>query len=875
MSVAEPSLSPSGVLYWEQDAEGAKLDWRDALFSLATQKTGTNSSPVLRFWHEYGRRYVSALCHTPQGAESVETTPPTVEELESFVAAAPPMRGGEYLTGQVLADIWQSLQEWTTEQLEEVDLELFLQKRAPQWRQVGRVFFHLAENKNHPQRPFAFMATYTTGLSQDGKLRHLPLGKSLEQYAGAKNRQALIRLLSPLQQAGESVAWVQEMVDSAEIYQPQAWSPNQAYRLLRDALPLEQSGLSVLLPNWWKKRPRPRVEVTIGEQKGAALGVSALMEFDVGVALGSEELSAEELTELLSGDEGLVQFKGQWIEVDKLRLAEALEHWKSIQKQAKNGELTFIEGMRLLAGASADLGLESDEDEEQREWVHIQPGLGLAKLLQQLRQPELLESTTSQRLRATLRPYQEIGLAWMHLLSGLGLGACLADDMGLGKTIQVLALLSSQKEGPSLLVVPASLLGNWKREQERFVPDLRMVIAHPSEMDKTSLDALSGSLKERRSELELVITSYSMLTRQSWLSEVDWNLVILDEAQAIKNPSTSQTKAVKKLQARARVALTGTPVENRVGDLWSLFDFLNPGLLGSASVFRSFLKQLQTREQAQFAPLRQLVGPYILRRKKTDHRIISDLPDKIESLAYCGLTKPQVKLYEKNVKAMVDALATTDKMARRALVLQTLMRLKQICNHPSQFLGDGDYKPTHSGKFVRLAEICQELHERQEKVLIFTQFREIIEPLSEYLATIFERPGLTLHGGTKVKERQQLVERFQQEQGPPFFLLSLKAGGTGLTLTQASHVIHFDRWWNPAVENQATDRAFRIGQRRNVLVHKFITQGTLEERIDQVIAQKQKLSDELLDGDSEINLTELTDEELLNLVRLDVNQAMI
>lgn len=869
MNFAEPSLSPSGGLYWDQDG-----DWRDLLFSLAAQKTSADTSPVLKFWRDFGRRYLSALCHIPQGAVAIEVPLPAPDELEALAIAAPPMRGGEYLTEETMASIWRSLQEWTTEQLEKVELELFLQNRAPNWRQVGRVFFHLAENKNHPERPFAFMATYTTGLSTDGKLRHLPLGKSLEQYAGSKNRQALIKLLSPIQQAGENVAWIQQMVDSAKIYQPQAWTPNQAYRLLRDTPTLEQSGLSVLLPNWWKKRPRPRVEVTIGEQKGAALGASALMEFDVGVALGSEELSPEELAELLSGDEGLVQFKGQWVEVDKSRLAEALEHWKTVQKQAKNGQLTFIEGMRLLAGASADLSSEPDENEE-RDWVHVQPGEGFAQLLEQLRQPELLETTTSRRLQATLRPYQKVGLAWMRLLSGLGLGACLADDMGLGKTVQVLALLTTQEEGPSLLVVPASLLGNWKKEQERFAPDLRMVVAHPSEMDKTALEALAEDLRNHRSDLELVVTSYSMLTRQSWLNEVDWNLVILDEAQAIKNPSTSQAKTVKKLPARARVALTGTPVENRVGDLWSLFDFLNPGLLGSATVFRSFLKQLQAREQAQFAPLRQLVGPYILRRKKTDRQIISDLPDKIESLAYCGLTKPQVKLYEKVVKTMADKLASTDKMARRALVLQTLMQLKQICNHPSQLLGDSDYKPSMSGKFLRLGEISQELHERQEKVLIFTQFREIIDPLSDYLATIFGRPGLTLHGGTKVKERQHLVDLFQQEQGPPFFLLSLKAGGTGLTLTQASHVIHFDRWWNPAVENQATDRAFRIGQKRNVLVHKFMTQGTLEERIDQVIAQKQKLSDELLDGENEVNLTELTDEELLDLVRLDVNQALI
>ena len=341
----------------------------------------------------------------------------------------------------------------------------------------------------------------------------------------------------------------------------------------------------------------------------------------------------------------------------------------------------------------------------------------------------------------------------------------------------------------------------------------------------------------------------------------------------MKNHATAQSRSVRKLRARARIALTGTPVENRLGDLWALFDFLNPGLLGSARVFTSFVKTLQTRSRDQFAPLRHLVGPYILRRLKTDPTIIADLPEKTEMPRYCTLTQQQVRLYEKTVRALQQALETADGIARRGLVLQTLMRLKQICNHPSQLSGDGDYNPDHSGKFKRLADICEELAQRQEKVLIFTQFREIIAPLADHLSSIFGRDGVVLHGGTGVKQRKGIVARFQEEDGPPFFILSLKAGGTGLNLTAAAHVIHFDRWWNPAVENQATDRVFRIGQKRNVLVHKFITRGTVEERIDYMIAEKQKLADELLTGGREVNLTELSDDELMNLVRLDVTRA--
>ena len=339
-----------------------------------------------------------------------------------------------------------------------------------------------------------------------------------------------------------------------------------------------------------------------------------------------------------------------------------------------------------------------------------------------------------------------------------------------------------------------------------------------------------------------------MLLRQSWLLDVEWRLAVLDEAQAIKNPAARQTKAVKRLKAENRIALTGTPVENRLSDLWSLFDFLCPGLLGSQQVFKKFVKSLEARAHDRYAPLRRLVGPYMLRRLKTDKRVISDLPEKTEMRAYCGLSKRQAALYTKLVKELSNVLDGLDGIQRRGLVLAYLMRFKQLCNHPSQLLGDGKFAPNDSGKFTRLVEICEEIASRQEKALVFTQFREMTEPLSNFLSRVFGRSGLVLHGGTPVTRRQKLIDEFQRDNGPPFFVLSLKAGGTGLNLTAASHVIHFDRWWNPAVENQATDRAFRIGQNRNVLVHKFVCQGTIEERIDSLIAEKIELSADVLEG---------------------------
>jgi non-specific serine/threonine protein kinase len=358
------------------------------------------------------------------------------------------------------------------------------------------------------------------------------------------------------------------------------------------------------------------------------------------------------------------------------------------------------------------------------------------------------------------------------------------------------------------------------------------------------------------------------------MKELRWRCLVLDEAQAIKNPGAKQTRTVKKLHARWRLALTGTPVENRLGDLWSLFDFLNPGLLGSAKAFGRLCKSMAKRKNDGYAPLRSLVGPYILRRLKTDKRVISDLPDKTEVTAHCLLSKHQAALYKQSVDELARTLRETDGIQRRGLVLAFLMRFKQICNHPSQWLGDGEYDPAHSGKFQRLIALCEPIAARQEKLLVFTQFRAIMPALQRCLTESFGRPGLLLHGGTPVKKRAGLVRRFQDEESVPFMILSLKAGGTGLNLTAANHVIHFDRWWNPAVENQATDRAFRIGQKRNVLVHKFVCKGTVEERIDEMISGKQKLSDQVLTGGGEAKLTELADDELLAMVRLDLQSAV-
>ncbi len=807
----------------------------EGLFHLAARHSGGALTPPLAFWKDYAAIYLTELCHLPEGssAQIEPVPPPEASKLSEILRGAPPMRGAEYLGEEVLVRIWQDLDESVRQQIASAGqgLSAFLKEQAPLWHQVGRVCFHLAENRNDPDYPFAFLATYAPSVGRSAKVQYQPLSRALQEYAGAKNKNALIKLLLPVHEASQKSPFVRELVESGDLYQPLAWTPREAYRFLTQMPLLDECGVLVRLPDWWKKRPRPRVSVTVGDKKQKRFDAGTMLDFRVDLALGDEKLTEAEWKQLMKADEGLVLLRGQWVEVDREKMAEALDHWRKVDEEAAEGGVSFVEGMRLLAGANLD-ATDQKSDDVQREWSFVQAGKWLGEILADVRNPENLDSAgVGSRLAATLRPYQQTGTAWLQFMSRLGLGACLADDMGLGKTIQVLALLTagSRKENqpPSLLVLPASLLGNWRAEIARFAPSLRPLFLHPSETSKERMAEIAGDPRRALADADVVLTTYGMLLRQPWLLDVDWRLVVLDEAQAIKNPTANQTRIVKRLKAQSRIALTGTPVENRLADLWSLFDFLCPGLLGSQKKFKEFVKRLNERQEGRYAPLRGLVQPYILRRLKTDKRIISDLPEKTEVRAYCSLSKRQATLYSKLVEEMAQALEKLEGIQRRGLVLAYLMRFKQLCNHPSHLLGDGRFDACESGKFQRLAEICEEIAERQEKVLVFTQFREITEPLSRFLASQFGRTGLVLHGGTAVRKRKTLVDQFQQEGGPPFLVLSLKAGGTGLNLTAASHVIHFDRWWNPAVENQATDRAFRIGQQRNVLVHKFVCRGTV------------------------------------------------
>ena len=669
-----------------------------------------------------------------------------------------------------------------------------------------------------------------------------------------------------------AAGWLREMVETEEIYHPLRWSAADAYQFLNDVPKLEAAGIVVRAPgNWQSGRPaRAVVKASVGTRPPSLLGKDALLDFSMAVMLDDETLTAAEIKAMLSGSDGLQLLRGRWVEVDSKKLTRMLQRFQSVEQEAAKNGLPFAEAMRLLAGASLDNAL----DPADAEWSQLSAGPWLSETLQGLRQPDgLARVSAGSSLKATLRPYQEHGVRWLYLLTKLGLGACLADDMGLGKTIQVLSLLLVLKKEqavaqPSLLVVPASLMANWADEAVRFAPSLRLLLAHPSSIPSAELQALNA---EKLMGVDLVITSYGTLLRLPQLESIEWRVAVIDEAQAIKNPSSKQTRQVKKIRAGARIALTGTPVENRLSDLWSIFDFTHPGLLGTDKDFSKFTKRLAQAEH--FGPLRTLVQPYILRRLKTDKRVIADLPDKTELKTWCHLSPAQAVLYQRAVTELAAALDDTDGIGRKGVVLASLIRFKQICNHPSQWLGDGAWSEGDSGKFARLRELVEVIAAKQEKLLVFTQFRETTAPLAAFLGSIFGREGLVLHGGTAVAKRRELVKRFQEDELTPFFVLSLKAGGAGLNLTAASHVIHFDRWWNPAVENQATDRAFRIGQKKNVLVHKFICRGTVEDRIDQLIESKQKLVNDVLEGGAELLLTEMSDRELLDLVKLDIHTS--
>ncbi|MEZ4769240.1 MAG: DEAD/DEAH box helicase [Caldilineales bacterium] len=708
------------------------------------------------------------------------------------------------------------------------------------------------------------------------------------RYLDRRFDQPQERMLAGLGKASRLFAPIEESLHAAR---PEAavLTTDEAYTFLREtALLLEESGFGVLAPQWWGRRGASnrlgaRLTLQATQQKPPSGGVGGMsfariVSVDWSLALGDETLTLKELERLARLKQPLVRIRGRWAVLDPEQVESAIKFWET--RQATAGELSLQEALRMLLGAQEQLaGLDV---------VGVSADGWLARLVDELQtaggQMAVLPQPAA--FSGQLRPYQQRGFSWLAFLRRWGLGACLADDMGLGKTAETIAyLLEARSPGasagarpnPALVICPTSVVGNWQREIQRFAPSLRVMVHHGGDRRR------GEEFAEAARGHDVVISTYALARRDAdMMLTIDWGDVILDEAQNIKNPGAKQTQTIRKLPAEYRIALTGTPVENRLNELWSIMHFLNPGYLGSQRDFqRQFARPIEKAGDEDAARrLRSLTQPFILRRLKTDPTIIQDLPDKLEMTTYCTLTAEQATLYQAVVKDSLQQVEVSEGIGRRGLVLATLLKLKQVCNHPAQFLADGSPAllagpdgPEHrSGKLARLNEMLEEALAEGDRALIFTQFAEMGGLLKGQLQEAFGQEVLFLHGGTPLARRDEMVARFQSGRGPALFILSLKAGGTGLNLTAANHVFHFDRWWNPAVENQATDRAFRIGQARNVHVHKLVCAGTLEETIDDLIERKKALADAVV-GAGEGWLTELSTDDLRQLLTLRQDAA--
>lgn len=821
-----------------------------SLYQFGMEGKPKDATPSAGFLYQVAAAFFARLTDLPELELVRENAKVSLssEALEELLAAVPFVIGAEYVTEGWIKSVFSKLNDIFAEEIVGYDgtVEMYLTEKNQKLHVPERVFFHLVENKD-AEFPFAFLATYATK-GEEGRVKHVPLKYALTEYEN--EREKLLSLLACLNRAAEVSELVSGFMETGELFHPLKLTSEEAYTFLKQIEEIENTGILCRIPNWWRKKAASvSMSVSLGDERPSMLGFDALISMKPKLEVDGVELTQTDIRKLLAQTEGLAFLKGKWIEVDHARLRKLLE-----EMDEKSGEITLMEALRMEIGTEpVDVG------------AMVSNGKWLSELLRDLRRPEKIrKAAVPSTIHAELRPYQKNGYAWLNYMDKLGFGACLADDMGLGKTLQVLTYLEKlrkrEKNARVLLIVPASLLGNWQREAEKFAPKLDLLILHGS-----SAPVLGKLVSEEPAFLN--ITTYGMIPRIKELKDINWTCIILDEAQAIKNPATKQTKEIKKLSGRMRIAMTGTPIENDLTNLWSLFDFLNKGLMGTSAEFGQFTKRLKEHPE-KYAQLKSMVAPFMLRRVKTDKSIIADLPEKLETIDYAALSKKQVVLYRKTVEEMEERILNSEGIERRGVVLATIIKLKQICNHPDQYLGQETFSGDDSGKFALLKSICETIYEKRERVLVFTQFREITEYLAQFLKEIFHTDGYVLHGGTPVSRRSKIVEAFQGDAYVPFIVLSVKAGGTGLNLTKANHVIHFDRWWNPAVENQATDRAFRIGQTKNVMVHKLVCQKTIEEKIDAIIESKKELAENVIGSGGEKWITELDNNALMNLLRL-------
>ena len=814
-------------------AESFRKDRYAALYDLAFLCHGA-VSPSLSFLGSLSSLFLDCLLHTPGLEIERERVILEVddEDISALLDDAPYMIGEQFLSPEWVRIQFDRLLDVYRREISSFagSVDLYLSSRRRDLLIPSRVYFHLVEHPDQ-DRPFAFMATYST-LDERGKVRHCPLSHARMEYGD--DREKLASLIAVIRRLSAESPFIASLVRSGEIFHPIKLSADEAYSFLRETSLFESAGIICRVPSWWKRRGGSRIDLDVRGR--SCLSRSVLLSVIPEMVYDGLRISEEDARELLSHAEGFLLFRGRWIEVNHRRLGDLLDGYRR-QRDREADPITLLREEAGLedGGTSIPIRFRS------RSW------------LSECARSTMENTDIPVSFKGTLRGYQRDGFLWLTAMARLGLGACLADDMGLGKTVEMLAFLLHMKEEgirSVLLIVPLSLLANWEHEIHRFAPSLDYLILYGKDSHRTDFPFLT-------------ISTYQMATKNEAVAGNDWDIVVLDEAQAIKNPGTAQSRRIKALRKHLGIAMTGTPIENNLSDLHSLFEFIDPGLLGSSDSFR---RLACSGSQGRFSVLRRIVSPFILRRVKTDRAIISDLPEKIENDVMVALSKEQIVLYRDVVSQLEKAGPAATSFEEKGMILRTLLLLKEICNHPAQYTGDGDYSPARSGKFLALSDLAATLAGNRERVLVFTQFRTMVQPIDDLLASVFGKRGLSICGDTGRRQREERVELFQGGE-IPYMVLSLRTAGVGLNLTAASSVIHFDRWWNPAVEDQATDRAYRIGQDRRVSVYRFIASDTIEERIAAMLRDKHELAENIIGEGSTSVLSLLSPDEIIEAMR--------
>lgn len=823
---------------------------QDTLFNYI--KSGDNlKDPSLDYLVQIATMFLNEVTHKDI-IELENNTPIELDDnnLQTLLDNVPLILNNDLITKSWIKKQYSLMNKWLFNVIKgsSLPIEATLSAYLPSFNIADRTYFHLVET-NEELYHFAFYCSYTT--LKNNKVKHLPLYYALEEYKNDDKQ--LLHLLSMIFKASGKSQCLSKLIESGELFHPIYISIKEAYELLINTTYFESCGIGFRYPSWWKKKNKIHNKAIIGKSLIQGSELKCLLSVELNFILNNKKLSEKEIIYLTNTEEGLINFNGKWIEIDHKLFEQLLTQSHMFNDKYKKG-ISF----------SQYLSMQRDEALFNKDFPEIEFTEGRwLKDFKNHKPKDIEKIILSDGFKGKLRDYQMKGVNWLYYMLNLGFGATLADDMGLGKTAQILALLSylfeNNKINNALLILPSSLIGNWIAERDKFSPNIEIFLLRDKENILEKVDY---------SKKGLYISTYKMVSLRSTIRKHEWDICILDEAQAIKNPNAKQTKAIKELKSSNKIIMSGTPIENSLLDLYSLFDFTNPELLGSKKDFTDLMKKMSENPKL-LTSLKNVISPFILRRVKTDKSIIKDLPDKIESDYFVSISAKQVILYNKLIKQMETSLINVDdEIQKKGLILSSILKCKQICNHPSQYLKSEEYKEIDSGKFLALKLLVQTIFEKRERVLIFTQYRSMIEPIMCYLENLLNLPGLSIDGSVSPEERTKRVKEFNSDRYYPFMVITIKAGGTGLNLTSANHVIHFDRWWNPSVENQATDRAFRIGQKKVVNVYKFICKGTIEDKINNIILSKNKMASQMIEKtqDSSVSwISKLDNSELIKL----------